>query len=645
MKKNARFNYILLIYLSGLVFFTLFRLAETVAYCAHTEGPDDFGGMYLMALWKGFRFDTTVSTYLLALPLLLLIIGEMARIRKRWYYAIAHYMLMVLYTVCFFACAADIPYFCYFFMRLDASALDLTNSFGMALSMIVSEPMYVGYFFVFVAVSVGWWLLGRLLFRRVLMAHIDEHLPYGWSIPMAVVLLVVGFIGMRGRVSKKGPIRVGTAYYCSNAFLNQIGLNPMFTFIKSLEEAGKSANKPVELIDLATAQAVLDEERALPEDNTLPEASLRLPEGMNVVLVLMESMSVDKTALYDPSTSLTPCLDSLMRRSMTFGDTWSAGIHTHNGIYSTLYGHPAIMARHMIKNSPIPMMCGLPQRLHDAGYRTYYFMTHDEIYDNMQAFLYRNGFDRVVGEHTYPKNELVGTWGVPDHVMFDHVIEHIDSIAAGGPFLTTVMTCSDHGPYIIPEGIDLVPKHADDKLKHIVEYADWAIGRFIKMAEGKEWFENTLFVFVADHGGSLNPLYDLTLAYNHIPLLFFAPGKIEPHFVERLAMQIDVSPTILGLLGIDAGDRMMGLNLLNHNRKYAFFSADDKIGVVDGELFYLFRAKQDNESLYRYRECDTEDLIDRYPERAAAMRRYAFGMTQESQRMLLEGKTACDNNQ
>jgi phosphoglycerol transferase MdoB-like AlkP superfamily enzyme len=110
-------------------------------------------------------------------------------------------------------------------------------------------------------------------------------------------------------------------------------------------------------------------------------------------------------------------------------------------------------------------------------------------------------------------------------------------------------------------------------------------------------------------------------------------------------MQIDVSPTILGLLGIDAGDRMIGLNLLNHNRKYAFFSADDKIGVVDGELFYLFRAKQDNESLYRYRECDTEDLIDRYPERAAAMRRYAFGMTQESQRMLLEGKTACDNNQ
>ena len=110
MKRNARFNYILCIYLAGIVFFTLFRIAETVAYCATTDGPDDFGGLYWKALWIGFRFDTTVSTYILALPLLLVIIGEMAHIKKRWYYAIGHNLAMVLYTVAFFACAADITY-------------------------------------------------------------------------------------------------------------------------------------------------------------------------------------------------------------------------------------------------------------------------------------------------------------------------------------------------------------------------------------------------------------------------------------------------------------------------------------------------------------------------------------------------------
>ena len=82
-KNNARFNYLICIYLAGITFFTLFRIAETVVYCNHTEGPDDFGGLYWKALWTGFRFDTTVSTYIIALPLLLVIIGELAHIRKR----------------------------------------------------------------------------------------------------------------------------------------------------------------------------------------------------------------------------------------------------------------------------------------------------------------------------------------------------------------------------------------------------------------------------------------------------------------------------------------------------------------------------------------------------------------------------------
>ena len=128
MKRNARLNYLICIYLLGMVFFTLFRLAETVAYCATTEGPDDFGGLYGKALWIGVRFDAAVSGFVTLVPLVLLIVAEMADIRKRWYHAMVHYLLMVLYTVCFFACAADIPYFCYFFSRLDAMALAWSDS-------------------------------------------------------------------------------------------------------------------------------------------------------------------------------------------------------------------------------------------------------------------------------------------------------------------------------------------------------------------------------------------------------------------------------------------------------------------------------------------------------------------------------------
>ena len=166
IRKNARFNYIILVYLAGMAVFTLFRLAETAAYCATTEGPDDFGGLYGRALLMGWRFDTVVSCYVLALPLVMMIVGEVARIQWRWFYAVAHYVAMVLYTVCFFACAADIPYFCYFFNRLDVVALTWMDDFGTSVSMIVHEPMYLLYLCVFVVVAVGWWLLGRLIYKQ-----------------------------------------------------------------------------------------------------------------------------------------------------------------------------------------------------------------------------------------------------------------------------------------------------------------------------------------------------------------------------------------------------------------------------------------------------------------------------------------------
>lgn len=644
INKASRYNYLVCIYLAGIVFFTLFRLAETAVYCSMSETPVAFEGNYLHALWNGFRFDTAVSCYMLALPLLMLIAGEVGGVRKRWYYGIVHYLPMVLYTVAFFACAADIPYFCYFFQRLDAASLGLTDSFGMAASMIVSEPMYVVYLGVFLVVSAGWWLLGRLIYRRVLLRHLDERLPLPWAIGLGVLLLALGFTGMRGSLSSKSPLRVGSAYFCNNAFLNQIGLNPVFTFLKSMEDAGKSSNQPLALMDEAEAAAVLDEWRSLPPDDTLPEAHLRLPEGTNVVLVLMESMSAEKTGLSRSGESLTPCLDSLMDRSMTFTQAWSAGIHTHNGIYSTLYGHPALLARQMIKSTPIPHMHGLPHRLKASGYRTTFFLTHDEDYDNMRGFLYQNGFDRVVGQSDYPSREVVGTWGVPDHVMFDHLIEHLDSTAARGPFFVCAMTCSDHGPYIIPEGIDLQCTHTDRK-QAIVEYADWAIGHLMQLASRRPWFGQTVFVFVADHGARMDATYDMALSYNHVPLLFYAPGRIDAHRVERLAQQIDIAPTVLGLLGLDDGGCMLGTDLRNHVRPYAYFSADDKIGAVDGEMLMLYRVKQKTTSLYKYKEQSTDDLSEDYPERTAAMRRHAFGLTQSSQRMLLDGSTACGNEQ
>lgn len=647
MKRYARFNYLLIVYLLGIVYFTVFRLVETWAFLSNSAEPIDMKGLFGYALYTGWRFDTLVCSYILALPLLMMLIGEFTRWRARWWYQVAHYFINVCFTVTFFACAADIPYFCYFYSRLDVVSLTWGDTPGMVLSMIFGEWEYVLALLAFIGVAVSWWFATRAVFRRVL----DKVLlraegpvaaaPLYVTIPLALLLIFALFTGMRGRLNRKSPLRVGSASFCDVPFLNQIGLNPAFTFMKSVEEVNKSRNQPVQLVSEEEAEKVYNEQLTMPVDSLLAESAVVFPEGTNVVLVIMESMATEKTCLSTSGESMTRHLDSLMAGGRIYTNAWSAGIHTYNGIYSSLYGHPAIMARHMMKGSSIFRMCGLPQTLQAMGYQTAYFMPHDADFDNMRGFLYNNGFSEVYGQSEYDPSLVVGTWGVPDHVLFDYALAHCNKVAEEGqPFFTTVMTCSDHSPYIIPEGTDFVATHTNCLDEAVVEYADWSIGRFMQQAAQQPWFSNTLFVFVGDHGAARPCAYDMSLPYNHVPLLFYAPGRIAAERRSEPAQQLDIAATVLGMMEPLPANHTLGVDLQRHHRHYAYFSADDKVGVIsDGGLFWLWRVKEERESLYQMGS--TNDIITELPDSAAAMRRHAFGMIQKSQQMLLDHTTEC----
>ena len=655
MKHNARYNYILITYLIGIAIFTLFRLANTLVYCLGGDSWPDFEGQYLQALVMGWRFDTVVSCYILALPLLLMIVGELAHIRAKGYYLAAHLLVVTLYITAFFACTVDVPFFSYFFTRLNAVAANEIDSFGLIADMILSEPVYLLGLLAFIVLAVGYALLMRWIFRRLLYkienlklkienypgaTANSQFLPTGWAIVLALLLIFGTFVGMRGRLSKKSPIRVGTAYYCGNAFLNQLGLNPVFTFIKSIEEMNKNTNQPLTLTDADEAQKMYEEERSTPMDDAI--SNIQLPEGTHVVLVIMESMTMDKTGLFHPERSLTPNLDSLMRGGLVFTRCYSAGIHTYNGIYSTLYSHPAILARHTMKHTFIPDMCGLPHQLQTQGYQTTYMMTHDEDYDNMRAFLHANAFDSVLGQHSFPADESVGTWGLPDHRLLEHAVEHCSAAAARGPFLTTIMTCSDHVPYILPDNIPFTPrsKAMADKM---VEYADWSLGRFMRLAAQQDWFPNTLFVLIADHGAAGQSIYDIALSYHHVPMLFYCPSHITPQRCDRLALQIDLFPTLMGMLPYLYNNNTFGLDLLRQQRRYAYFSSDDKISVLDTSYLYICQVAENIQHLYHYADTLPGDQLSLHPQLAADMRRHAFGLIQHSYNMLTNRTTNCDH--
>lgn len=236
-----------------------------------------------------------------------------------------------------------------------------------------------------------------------------------------------------------------------------------------------------------------------------------------------------------------------------------------------------------------------------------------------------NDFQKVFSQKDYPSSEVKSNLGVPDDFMFRFSIPKINELhQSGKPFFIAMMTASNHAPIIIPEYF--TPKTSDPNIQS-VEYADWSIGQFLKMAERESWYKNTIFVFVADHGASIDTTYDMSLSYHHIPLFFYAPYLLKPEIKQDIAQQIDVMPSILGLTNISYKKENMGINLWKSKREFAYFGADDKIGVLNQDFYYIYR-KDGSEGLYKYRPKDRTNHAKHHPELVKQMKNYAFGNIQ-----------------
>ncbi|MEA5099443.1 MAG: sulfatase-like hydrolase/transferase [Bacteroidales bacterium] len=626
--------YLFCTYIIAICFFFVFRLAilplniESVREILSEEG-----GLMLLfkAFFMGFRFDTLISCFVLSPFLISLILAYYLNIKNRIFYKINHYALVVLFSLCFAICCMDIPYFKYFFTRFNVQAFTWIDNPLFVFKMISQEPTYIIYFFIFITIIILYsWLMfknyKRFLSNIKSNQDLENRTKKTYILNSLLFILLIGlcFLGMRGRIEKKSPMKVGTAYFSNNPLINQMGLNPNFTLIKSIEEKSKQDNKPLDLMDKNKAKAFVEEEfRRMKSSGNKRENVLG--KKTNVVLVIMEAMGTCNIGHFGNTQNLTPNLDYLLNNSVSYENVYTAGIHTYNGVYSTLFGQPALMHKHSMNLTIIPKIeGGLPNVLKENGYSTLYFTTHDDQFDNIGGFLSANGVERIVSVKDYPKDEVKSTLGVSDHVMFNRAIEEINSLDKTKPFFATLLTSANHGPYIFPENITLKPKSKDIKDK-MIEYSDWAIGRFIENAKKFPWFENTIFVFIADHGAYKGKAdFELPLSYHHTPFFIYSPSKLKPKKVENIGLQIDVTAMISSYLGIE-NNKTLGIDFETYPRLYGYFSADDKLGVIDNEYYYIWN-KNGTEYLYKYKTSDRTNYIIQKKDKAKQMQKYAFSM-------------------
>lgn len=611
------------IYATVLTIFTIFRILLLITEL-NRIGDSSIWEL-ARALLMGLRFDIVISSYIISIPFVILSIFEILNKKFKLINNSIRFLLITSFILTFIVSAADIPYFNHFFMRFTTTAFQWIDSPSFVFKMIIQEPRY-------------WLIIIPLIilfyaFIRLNNKYFKDYTANQAKVKLHILLITtifslgLIFIGIRGRIEMKSPIRIGTAYFSNNPFLNQLGLNPNFTLMRSYLDAKKEENRNIELMD--NELAIKNVQRYLSIQNPNSEFPIlrkvefdsEMQKDYNVVLIIMESMSAAKMSRHGNTDNLTPFLDSISKHSYYFENAYTSGIHTMNGIFSTLFSFPALFRQHPMKEASMLKYNGIYPTLRSNGYSTIYFTTHDGQFDNVEGFLKANDCERVVSKSDYPKNMIKTTLGVPDDYMFEFSIPILNELhEKGAPFFASFLTASDHGPYYLPEYF--TPKNKEIK-KQIVEYADFSLQKFINLASKQKWFDNTLFVFVADHGAPLDNLYSMSLNYHHTPLIFYSPKNIkEPKVFEKIAGQIDVFPTIMNLLKIPYYNNTLGIDLFKEEREYIYFYASGKYGVLNDTWFLIIDSEK-NKSLFDYKNKNLNNFATEYPEIVEEMDNYA----------------------
>ncbi|AXI63172.1 sulfatase [Pseudomonas kribbensis] len=603
--KTAPMRYLLLVTGAWLV---VFLLTRTVLLLTHL---DEAGGGALSVFGVGLVYDLGFLAYA-ALPMGLYVLlcppGLWRRRGHRWF--LQGLLTVSLYAMLFTA-VAEWLFWDEFGVRFNFIAVDyLVYSDEVLNNVLESYP--IGKLLSILAVLA---IALSFALRKPFNAALDAPLPpLRGRLLNALVLLVVAGLSLQ-LISQDAPRAQG-----GNAYQNELASNGPYQFFAAFRNneldysqfykslpADKVAGQMRAELNEPNARFVGQDPQDIRRDIDNPGVT-RKP---NIVLVTIESLSAKYLGSNGDGRNLTPNLDALRKQSLYFNNFYATGTRTDRGLEAITLAIPPTPGRSIVKRIGRESgFASLGQQLSAVGYDSVFVYGGRGYFDNMNAFFSGNGY-RVVDQSSVDESEIhfKNAWGMADEDLYKQTLKLADAdYAKQQPFLLQLMTTSNHRPYTYPENrIDIKSGNGRDGA---VKYTDYAIGQFLEQARQKPWFDNTIFIFVADHTAGSAGKEDLPITNYQIPLFIYAPKLIEARENAQLASQIDLAPTLLGLLNLDYQSTFFGRNLLQDNPlpPRVVVGNYQHLGLFDGKDLAILSPRQ---GLRRHDDALTESRESR----------------------------------
>ncbi|KGJ86618.1 LTA synthase family protein [Colwellia psychrerythraea] len=548
-------------------------------------------GDFLTVLINGIRIDISSLAYLLAIPLLLhCVAATNVKVNKYWFIFLKTYFLLIFVLFAFFE-FATVEFIVQYSTRPNRLFIEYLSFpkevFGM---------LFEGHLFAMIFTLVGM-LVSTIIYLKIQKVIFAKTLPIvelksHAELLTSIVIIMLTVLAARGTVGHR-PINPSLVYFSNDPLINSLTLNSMYSVAFALKQFGNEKNatkmygemSEENIFELVKQSTLITEDKFL--SSQIPTLVKRVPyfkgKPKNLVIVLEESLGSQHVGALG-GRPLTPNLDKLINEGWAFNQMYATGTRSVRGIEAVITGFTPTPSRSVVKlDKSQRNFYTIAQTLKDSGYTTQFIYGGESHFDNMKSFFLGNGFTDIVDFDDIDSPEFVGSWGASDGDLFTQSIKELNTLnKKSAPFFSLIFTSSNHTPFEIPANKIPFIKSESGREKAI-RYADFSLGEFINEAKQQAFWQDTIFLIVADHD-SRTIGHDLVpLSAFHIPAVILNssfPNKRD----NRVVSQIDLPVTMLSLLGIKDATPMLGRDLSNeYSNERALMQYQENFAYVEDQ--------------------------------------------------------------
>lgn len=573
-------------YLFWMVFFAILRALFLVYHLPLLALENISAGEVMLAFWHAIKLDTATAAYILIIPALIFFLQGL--FRARWLNTLQLIYVILVISAWSLLTAVELGIYGEWKSKLTTAAFVHLHNVKEAYFS-VSAWKFFSLLGIFLVLATG----STFLFQRLFFLRIREKArKFYYPLIFLMVTVPVLFILLRGGVNAI-PISQSSAHYSRHSILNWASVNSGYHFAVNVMETNRySKANAYNFYEPDVARAEVENLFRQEKDTTVNILKVSRP---NIVILLLESWTADLIESLGAEPGITPEFRELEREGLLFTQFYCTGNRSHEAVAALLGGYPALpYTTFTAKTEKFSKMKSMVPVLNQQGYHSSFFYGGQLDYGNLRAYLLNNQFNKIIEEEDISSAFPRGRLGVHDEYLYQVHIDHLKSV--NEPFFSVVFSMSSHSPYDQPMEPVIDWAGPENPFINSAYYADRCLGDYFRAASQQDWYNNTLFILVADHGHNSyrNWRYE-SYEYHRIPLMFYGPvlrEEFRGRQVHRISDNSSLSKTILAQLGLPTGDFNWSVNLFNpYSSEYAYMVLNDGYAwkTSDGEIVYSMK--------------------------------------------------------